>query len=84
MKERINSGFPIDESFGIIPEHLSGTLKRIEPAHDNLSFNNCRPSLCTECISLDILRYMRQSIQEWTKFNLWKTAFKKFEEIWTA
>ena len=22
---------------------------------------------------------MRQSIQEWTKSNLWKTAFKKFE-----
>ena len=22
---------------------------------------------------------LRQSIQEWTKWNLWKTAFKKFE-----
>ena len=25
-----------------------------------------------------------QSIQEWTKRNLWKTAFKKFEMIWFA
>ena len=25
--------------------------------------------------------YVRQSIQEWTKENLWKTAFKKFEGI---
>ena len=27
---------------------------------------------------------MGQSIQEWTKKNLWKTAFKKFERIWSA
>ena len=27
---------------------------------------------------------MRQSIQEWTKQNLWKTAFKKFDGIWSA
>ena len=25
--------------------------------------------------------YMKQSIQEWTKVNLWKTAFKKFGGI---
>ena len=25
--------------------------------------------------------YLGQSIQEWTKLNLWKTAFKKFEVI---
>ena len=24
---------------------------------------------------------LRQSIQEWTKQNLWKTAFKKYEPI---
>ena len=24
------------------------------------------------------LKYMGQSIQEWTKYNLWKTTFKKF------
>ena len=24
---------------------------------------------------------MRQIIQEWTKQNLWKTAFKKFEGV---
>ena len=27
---------------------------------------------------------MRQSIQEWTKQKLWKTAFKKFDGIWSA
>ena len=27
---------------------------------------------------------MGQSIQEWTKENLWKTSFKKFEVIWSA
>ena len=27
---------------------------------------------------------MGQGIQEWTKTNLWKTAFKKFEVIWSA
>ena len=27
---------------------------------------------------------MEQSIQEWTKKNLWKTAFKKFEVTWSA
>ena len=27
---------------------------------------------------------MGQSIQEWNKSNLWKTAFKKFEAIWSA
>ena len=24
---------------------------------------------------------MRQNIQEGTKYNMWKTAFKKFEEL---
>ena len=28
--------------------------------------------------------YMGQSIQEWTKENLWKTALKKFEVTWSA
>ena len=27
---------------------------------------------------------MGQSIQEWTKWNVWNTAFKKFEVIWPA
>ena len=32
-------------------------------------------ALCfTSCIT-----YLRQSIQEWTKWNLWKTVFKRFE-----
>ena len=28
--------------------------------------------------------YLGQSIQEWTKENLWQTAFKKFEGVWSA
>ena len=28
--------------------------------------------------------YLDQGIQEWTKQNLWKAAFKKFEVIWSA
>ena len=28
--------------------------------------------------------HLRQSTQEWAKQNLWKTAFKKFEVIWSA
>ena len=27
---------------------------------------------------------MRQNIRELTKYNLWKTAFKKFEGVWSA
>ena len=27
---------------------------------------------------------MGQGIQEWTKQNLWKTAFEKFEVMWSA
>ena len=27
---------------------------------------------------------MGHSIHEWTKLNLWKTAIKKFELIWSA
>ena len=30
------------------------------------------------------LLQLGQSIQEWTKWDLWKTAFKKFEGIWSA
>ena len=28
-----------------------------------------------------VLHQMGQSIQEWAKQNLWKTTFKKFEEV---
>ena len=31
-----------------------------------------------------VVPYVGQNIQEWTKQNLWKTAFKKFEVIWSA
>ena len=30
---------------------------------------------------IDPHKYLRQSIQEWTKYNLWETAFKKFEGV---
>ena len=40
----------------------------------------------------DIFKYIKKnhgkemgkSIQEWTKQNLWKTEFKKFEGVWSA
>ena len=28
--------------------------------------------------------YLGQGIQEWTRWSLWKTAFKSFEVIWSA
>ena len=28
--------------------------------------------------------WMKQSIQEWNKWTLWKTTFKKFKVIWSA
>ena len=28
--------------------------------------------------------HLGQSIQDWTKYNLWKTVFKKIEGIWSA
>ena len=28
--------------------------------------------------------HMGQSFQEWTKQNLWKTAFKRFEGVWST
>ena len=28
--------------------------------------------------------HLGQSIQGWTKQNIWKTTFKKFEGIWSA
>ena len=35
-------------------------------------------------VSHRIKSYKGQSIQEWTKWNLWKAVFKKFEAIWSA
>ena len=35
-------------------------------------------------VSFLIIFYVGQGIQEWTKPNLWKTAFKKFEGMWYA
>ena len=33
---------------------------------------------------MELLEKMGQSIQEWTKQDLWKTVFKKFEGMWSA
>ena len=41
------------------------------------------PAFCRQDVSLNEHK-MGQSIQEWTKENLWKTAFQKFEVIWPA
>ena len=35
-------------------------------------------------LKVDFLLYMGQITQEWTKKNLWKTAFKLFEGAWSA
>ena len=35
-------------------------------------------------INASVRLYIGQSIQEWTKWNLWKTAFKKYKRIWSA
>ena len=32
----------------------------------------------------DFYPYLGQSIQEWTKWNLWRTPFKNFEVMWSA
>ena len=36
------------------------------------------------CCCHEMLVYMGESIQEWTRKNLWKTAFKNFEGVWPA
>ena len=36
------------------------------------------------CPRENILEEMGQSIQKWTKLNMWKTAFKKFEVLWSV
>ena len=35
-------------------------------------------------LTVKLKDYSRQNIQEWIQQNLWKTAFKKFEVIWSA
>ena len=36
-----------------------------------------------ELFSKKLMDQMRQSIQEWSRYILWKTAFKKLEGIWS-
>ena len=44
----------------------------------------CSSVFCT-LVGLSIFSLnLGQNIQEWTKQNLWKTAFKIFEVIWSA
>ena len=45
---------------------------------------NCFSKNCTNGINSSKASQMGKSIQEWTKQNLWKTAFKKFEGVWSA
>ena len=40
---------------------------------------SCGGILNSEIFRIFLGKYMRQSIPEWTKYNLWKTAFTKFE-----
>ena len=40
--------------------------------------------VCNVLLNLWVTGYLGQGIQEWNKLNLWKTAFKKFEVIWSA
>ena len=37
-----------------------------------------------EAVLKHALEFMSESIQEWTKKILWKTAFKKFQGIWSG
>ena len=37
-----------------------------------------------EAVLKHALEFMSESIQEWTKKILWKTAFKKFQRIWSG
>ena len=82
----------LNELFQIFKKGMGGTChptkRRIFP--DNITYT---PSdLSVFLYKNDIFRYfsfkdkkeMGQSIQEWTKENLRKTAFKKFEVIWSA
>ena len=50
------------------------------------SSNNLNIRLGRTCHHNQALKYLQmgQSTQEWTKYNLWKTTFKKFEGIWFA
>ena len=62
-----------------------------------ITYTNIKPVSCTcrklhkQKILLIILFHchktqeqLGQIIQEWAKKNLWKTAFKKFEKVWSA
>ena len=46
-------------------------------------FLNCLSELETSH-EIDLTFYMGQNIEEWTKSNLWVTAFKIFEGLWSA
>ena len=45
----------------------------------------CKHPLITLLPSqLNAVLFMGQGIKEWAKKNLWETALKKFEGIWSA
>ena len=49
-------------------------------AHFCVFINFIRIENCTNKL-INFIDYLGQSIQEWTKSNLWKAAFKKFDGI---
>ena len=61
--------------------------KHIQKRKSNMRFSTSMAIHCFFSVkhkSLWNVKQMGQGIQEWTKKNLWKTAFKKFEVIWSA
>ena len=51
--------------------------------HDKIC--HARPnSNISKTIEGELVFHLGQNIQEWTKKNWWKTAFRRFEVIWTV
>ena len=69
----------INEPNFILPETLSFNDLNFVSQPNILMESEVHSLLLQRCY-----HQMVQSIQEWTKYNLWKTAFKKFERIWSA
>ena len=53
-------------------------LKYISYTPTNTTQSQSPPELFRKYIQEKRKEYMGQCIQEWAKWNLWKTAFKKF------
>ena len=57
-------------------------LNKFKESHEETNEISKKKILLT--LNTLMLLQMGQGIQEWTKQNLWKTFFKKFEVIWSA